>query len=805
MLRHLRYTFRSMLRGPVFTITALITLALGTGANTAMFSAMNTLLLRPLPYPAADRIVALHEVSPNQELLGVSLLNLKDWQDQSRSFEAMAGYLPRSFGFRVPGDDAPLSVAHAGQITSAFFDVLGVSPAQGRFFTSAEETRGEKLVVLNDRLRQQLFGADPDFLGKTLLVNEVPYTVIGALPSGFDFPMSGRVPAAFIPIDHAVYGNSRGIRTLGAVARLNPGSSLEAARSEIKGIATRLAGSYSQNKDFRGEVVGLHEELRGKNRRPLLLLTGAGLLLLLIACTNVTNLLTGRFLARGKEIAVRSVLGAGTFQLARQFLVEGAVLSILGSLGGLLVAHGCLLLLPRALPLLGGASPVPDLPLDALSLDTEALVLTLVVAIMTTLLFTLVPSLLARRTDLLSLINQRPGGVRSHMRGVLVAAQVALSTILLLSTGLLMRSFFNVLAADPGFQTEDVLTFGLGIPEQRYDTDRKLIEFHQRLFRELKAVPGVEEAGAAIRLPTAGRFWTRFQFEGAGKPLAEQPVSYIHVLSDGYLKALEIPLLDGRNFNNLDVVGSQRVALVNRAFCKQFLADERAVGQRIELRWFSDDNPRGVPWEIVGVVGDIRQVSMEEEPKVQIYLPMSQFPLDGCSYVLRTERRDPGLQTAMQEAVRRVDGRLEEITVRTLDQVISNSMGNRRLAMSLSALFAGVAALLTAVGIYGVVAYQVGLRRRELVIRMILGAGDRRIMTMVLKQGMVLAVLGIIPGLVGFFFVGRLLAGQLYGLEPLDPVTIVVGAFFLFVLALGASWIPARRVTRTSLQVAAGA
>jgi len=798
-MRHLRFAIRNLMGNPAFTVTALITLALGMGANGAMFSATNSLLLKPLPYPEADRIVSLQATTPKGGTDKVSLLNLLDWQEQCAQCDHMAAFRRRSFGLRPPGSDDSLAVVQTGMVTNAFFSVLGTRPMAGRFFTWEEEERDEKVIVLSDKLQRQFGG--PSILGKSLRVNEVAYTVIGLLPSAFSFPMDGRVIDAYIPLNHKSYGKNRSLRSMNAIARLTPAANHSRTRTELSGIARRMEDAYpAANKGYGIDMVGLQEALRGQNRKPLLLLMGAGLLLLLIACTNVVNLLMGRFLARSREVAIRTVLGASTGRLARQFLVEGLVLSLAGAMLALVVAHGCLLLLPLALPLLGGSSPVPDLPLDQLQLDLSTCLFTFATALASTLVFALVPSLLARKADLQPLLKGQMGNWSARMRGLLVTVQIGLSTVLLLCTGLLLRSFLAVMATDPGFDSTSVKTFGLGIPESRYNTDEKMLNFHQRLIDELSAIPGVDAVGGVGRLPTTGSsFKTRFQPEGAGLPARQRSTAAINIYSPDYLATMKIPLLAGRSFTNLDVIGNQRVLLVNRAFQRAFFGGQSALGKRLELSWRNGSNPAGVPWEIVGITGDTRQASLEKQAEPEIYLPLFQFPIEGLSYTLQTRRNDPALGTAVQAAITRVDSQLEQVHLKYMDHVLNKSMGNRRLALILTALFATVAALVTGVGIYGVIAYHVGQRRRELVIRMILGGRARGIRNLILKQGLVLAGWGIASGLFGFFFAGRLLAGQLYGLTALDPLTIFIGSGATLILALGASWVPAWRITQTPL------
>jgi putative ABC transport system permease protein len=800
MTRDVRHALRALLGSPGFTIPALLTLALGLGANTAMFSATSGLLLKALPYPDPDRLVALYETRADQSRQPVSLLDLLDWRSQSQAFSGIAGYRPRSFGLGSGGGN--VTVVQAGMVTADFLPILGAMPILGRSFTGPEEIGESAVVVIGHRLWRERFGGAGDVLGRRILLNGVPRTILGVMPAGFEFPMDGKVPDLYLPLSRKDYGTDRETRSLGAIGRLKPGVTVERARTELQGIAARLARAYpGSNAKAGADVATLDEALRGRNRRPLLLLTGAGILLLVIACVNVANLLMARFFTRIHRVAIRTALGAGFGDLTRQFLAEGLVLSLLGAALGFLTAGAWLRLLPRVLPLAGGNGLPAGLKADPLHLGGSALLIALGLAAATALLFTLIPSLLARRSDLQKVLREGGTSITSHHRlsSSLVVGQVALSVMLLLAAGLLLRSFFAILAADPGFQSTGVLRFGIGLPDQRYGSDLKTLAFHDALLDRLARLSGVEAVGAVARLPLSGEgFSSTFVLEGALPVTRERrPSAALNVASPGYFTALRIPLLAGRGFARQDGPGAPRVALVNQAFAQAHSHGRSALGRRLQVSWTSDTNPAGTWWEIVGVVGDVRQRTLAEGGRPEIYLPLSQYPLDGGSYVLRTARRDPALAAAVRAAVAALDPQLERIEPRPFADTVRDSLTDRRLALLLAGLFAGIALLLTAVGLYGVIAYSMAQRRREMALRLALGAQVWQVARLVLGQGLRLTALGTALGLAGFYALGRWIESQLYGVAATDPLTAIGVALLLALISLAACAAPSLRASRT--------
>jgi len=801
-LNEIRFALRALRRSPAFTVTVLLTLALGVGANTAMFSATYTLLLAPLPFAEPERLVALFETRADGSPRQVSLLDLQDWSAGLDSFDSLAGYRLRSFGLRrgEDGDPQP-AVIQVGMVTADLFRVLGVEPTLGRSFGEQEEVEDAAVIVLSDHVWRTQLGGESGIIGETVLLNEAPRTVVGVLPPGFEFPISGRIPEAYIPISHADYGGSRSTRSLEVVARLVAGVSRDAAESEVEGMAAQLAQAYPEtNADIGAGLRGLHETLRGANRAPLLLLAGAALVLLLITCTNVANLFLERFLLHTREAWIRIALGATPGRLVGHYLAEGMVVSVLGASIGLLVARGCLASLPLALPIIGGVSPVGGQRIDLLRLDPNALVFALVMTIATGLVFALAPATLARRLDLSRGLGGGSGsGGRTRFRSGLVVAQVALSVVLTLSAVLLLRSFFLLVSTDPGFDSTQVLRFGIGLPEQRYDTELELIGFHEELTAALQEVPGVDAVGAIARLPLGGSGFTAwFLPEGTSLPREQRPRTAINVASPGYFASMGIPVVAGRAFSWRDSPDQPRVILVNQAFADAHLRGDDVLDSRLQLSWRSELNPPDTLWEIVGVVGDTRQISLEEAPRPEVYLSMSQFPIEGGSYTIRTTGANPAVAESIPAVVEGVDGQLERIQVRPMADRVRDSLGDRRLSLMLVGLFASVALGLTLIGLYGVVAFSVADRSREIGIRRALGAQVGDVFRLVTASGLRLTLLGLVIGYTGFLLVSRWIEGQLYEVAPVDPLSGLIVAVSLCAAAALATLIPAWRAARLS-------
>ncbi len=778
---------RTLLRSPAFTASTVLTLALGIGANTGAFSALNSLLLKPLPYPEPHRLVSLYETTIDGKPRGVAVANLLDWQHRSKLFEQMAAWQPRSFGLTLSEQD-PVTVIQTGMVMASFLPAIGVPPAMGRTFSEEEEVAEVHCLVLTYRLWRGVFHADAGAINRKVWINETPYTVIGVMPAGFEFPMESTIPDAFMPLSRRDYCCSR-VGLQSALARLKPNVSLAAARSELQSLAAALAQEYPASN--RGRTAGLkplEDAMHGARREPLTLLLAAAGLLLAIACANVAGLMLARTFARSREIAIRSALGASLWQIVRPFLAEAAVISMAGAGAGLIAAQLVLRAVPAFLP--GPADPSP------LRLDNAAFTFALAVTFGVTLILGLVPLFRVG-----PVITFRLGPSGNRLRSLLVVAQVALSVVLLLGAGLLLRGFLKLLATNPGFETAHALRFGIGVPEARYDTDEKLIEFHHQLLTRLNAIIGVDHAGAAARMPLRGgniAAGSAFQIAGANIPLPQRPRAWVNVASPGYLAAMGIPLLEGRDFSwRDDRPRVRRVAIVNRTFADAYLRKGRTVGTLLDVRSVSDMNPPGSLWEVIGVAGDTRQANLDREPIPEIVLSMTQVGLDGGSYVIRSRTDDPALAKAISAAVAELDPRVERVTPIPLKVVVERNLAGRSATIQLVAVFGGLALLLTAVGVYGIVAFRAAERSREMAIRMALGATARQVRSLLLQHALGLAAWGMAAGLATFFWFGRLLNGQLYGVGIADPVTVVVVSAGVVAVALLAA--SAARTTHVDL------
>jgi putative ABC transport system permease protein len=791
MLFDLRQTFRSLLRTPGSSLLIVVILAVGVGANTGAFSALYALLLRPLPYPEPQRLVELYETTVDRQPRGVAMANLLDWRARSSAFESMAVYQPRSFGLTL-GDRDAVTVVQTGMVMAGFFPAVGVLPALGRAFTETEDIAGTPLIVLTDRLWRRMFAADPGVIGRRVALNEEAFTIVGVMPPGFDYPMDTAQPQAFIPLSRKDYCCGRlGSQT--AVARLMPGVNLERARAELESIAAALAREYPASNGRRSAGLRpLHQTMTGARREPLILLVGAASLLLLIACANVAGLLLARALARSHEFAIRASLGAGTTRLARHFFLESVVLATAGAVSGLLAADLVLRIVPRFIP-----------THEPLELNAAAFAFAMALAVVVALLLGAAPSALLLRSDLISWIHQRGrASGRGWFRHALVTTQIALSVVLLLSSAVLLRSFLRLLSTSPGFATAHALRFGIGLPEKRYDTERKLISFHRELQQKLADLPGVVSAGITMRFPLRGGVagpGGTFQIAGSNLPIPQRPRAWVNCASPGYFEAMSIPLLDGRDFSwQDDRPGEHRVAIVNQTFARTYLRGRRPIGTLLDIRWITELNPDGSQWQVVGVTGDTRQANLDHEPIPEVFLSLSQVGADGAGYVIRARSDDPGLPQAVARVVAAQDPRIERVNVEPLQRVVERNLDGREAAMALVGGFGGLSLLLTAIGIYGIVSFRAAGRTREMAIRSALGATPPQLRSLVRNHAVRLAALGTAAGLAGFGCALPLINSQLYGIAALDPLSIAAVTAGVFVVALLASFAPSRRAGKSA-------
>jgi predicted permease len=785
-MQDLRYAIRTMRKNPGFSLTAALSLALGIGANTAIFTVVNAVLLRPLPFPEPDRIVHLWETHPAKGYFRnvVNPFNFLDWRERTHSFEAMSAVTALTTNLTGLGD--PLAI-DGMQVSPNFFSILGISPVVGRSFIPEEGLPGhEHVAILSFGLWQSRFGADPAVIGRKINVNGDPTTVVGAMPRGFTLPKINAEIWTPIPIVRSK--DWEGGRFLMVVARLKRGVTLAQAEQDLRAVAQQSALERpAADKGWSAETVPMLTDATEKVRLPLLVLLAAVGLVLLIACANVANLLLMRAESRRSEMAIRAALGAGRRRLLQQLLSESLLLALVACCIGVLSAYGgvkaLLVMIPRQ-------SQLPRL--DMIHLDGWVLLFALALSVLSAAIFGLVPSL---QVSQLGPHRTLQAGTarstrRSRLRQALVLAEIALSLILLICAGLMLRSFHRLITVNPGFETQHVLTMGMFTSPAKYTDNRKRAAYFANILNEIRAIPGVQEAGSVHFLPleeaTSGSCFARSD-EPPPVPSTGRSSDFL-VVSPGYFQAMRMPLLGGRWFDAHDSFGSHSVIMVNHQFVRRFLSDRKPVGQKLNVCWTVQN-----PAEIVGVVGDSRQEELETAPKPTIFVNNLQAPMYFAQLTVRTRNDPKQMARAVQAAIHRVDPDQAVTHIRTMDQVFSDSVAQPRMQLVLLSVFGGIAGLLAIIGIYGVVAYSVAQRKREIGIRMALGAQPNDVGWMVLREGTILAAIGIIIGLTGTVAVTRILRSLLFETAPTDAVTLasVTGAAVL--VALLATLIPARR------------
>jgi len=795
-LKDFRYGLRSLARTPGFTAAAVVALALGIGATTAIFSVVSAVLLRPLPYADPQRLaVVLHDrTNP------VAPANYLDWKRQNTSFEAMGAadyWLPN-----LTGIDAPEGIL-AIHATSDLLPMMGVAPRLGRFFLPEEQAAGEHVVVLSDRLWKRRFAADPALVGGQISLNGEAYTVVGVMPPGFEFPpFWARGTELWAPLDLASRAASREGQSLRVFARLKPGVALDRARAEIAAITARLEKEFpGTNRNV--HVSSLEEIVVGDVRTPLYVLFCAVGCVLLIACANVAHMLLARASSRGKELALRAALGAGRGRLLRQLLTEGLVLSLSGGALGFLLAAAAVRLLRSF-----GPSDIPRL--DTAGLDPGVLVFALATSVLTGLAFGLFPARKASLSDPAAALRaggrggtEGPG--RSRLRGLLVASEFALAMVLLVGAGLLVRSFAALRALDPGFDPHGVLTLTVSVAGSAEAEPGRRAVFYEEALRRIRALPTVEEAGAINHLPLGGDTWLwPFAVEGRarGAPGTSPHAAY-RVVLPGYFRAMGIPLLSGRDIGPGDRLDAPGVVVVNEWLARRFWPGESPLGKRITL----DDrsSPDGSWLSVVGVAKNAVRGEWSAEPQEEIYLSYEQTrtylerPSSIYTYmtlVARARGNPVAIAADVRSAIRSLDPAVTIGSVQTMEHVVSGSTAEPRFYLLLLAAFAGSALTLAAVGVYGVMSYAVSRRTREIGIRVALGAERRDVMRLVVGQGMGPALSGAAVGLGTALLVTRLMQSLLYGVRATDALTFLATGPLLALVALGASYLPARRATR---------
>ena len=799
LLHDLRFALRGLARRPGFTIAVVATLALGIGANAAIFSVVNAVLLRPLPYADPDRLVMVWGRYPDFGRTGTSLPDFTDWRDGTTgSFSQMTAVYGMLFNLTGQGDPEQL---RGDRVSANFFQTLGVRPALGRGFLPEEERTGgnDDVVVLSHSLWQRRFGGDPSLVGRTIRLSDHPYQVVGIAPEGFRF---GPEVDLWAPgrMDTTTYMARRRAEYLNVFGRLKPGVTIERARADVAAVVKRLAEQYPEtNSRLTSEVVSMKEDIVGTVRPALLLFSGAVGLVLLIACANVANLLLARAAAREREVAVRVALGAGRGRLVRQLLTESLVLALAGGVVGLVLAVwgvGAL----RA----GGQSMLPRA--TEVSVDGRVVAFSLALAVFTGLLFGLAPALRLAAGALHPALKEGgrggAGASTTRFRNALVLAEVAVAVVLLVGAGLLVRSFEQMMRVDPGFNPTNVLTYSAVLPSSRYAKGAVIRPVYERLLEKTRAIPGVRAAAITSDLPMAGASYINFSIEGRPQPTGEQASEDVQpfAVSPDYFRVMAIPLLRGRLIEPRDVDGAQEVAVINEEMARRIFPTSDPIGQRMT---FGDPADTTSEWlTIVGVVGTIAQEGLTAKPYTQVYMSIDQSPSRRFNVAMRTTGDPLATASAARAALRSVDPDVPLKDLKSMEDRISDNVAQPRMSMALLGTFAAVALVLAAVGIYGVVSYTVAQRTREIGIRMALGARREGVLRLVVRQGVAPVAVGVVAGLLAALGATRLMRGLLYGVSAADPVTYVVVALFLTVIALVATYIPARRATRVDPLVA---
>ena len=800
LAQDIRYGVRMLAKHRAFTAVAVVTLALGIGANTAIFSVVNELLLRPLPYRDAEQIVMLWEVTPEgRHQNTTSRANFRSWRTQSASYEAIAAFTDQRFNMTGSGEPEELSVQLA---TPEIFNVLGVDPLLGRTFLPEDgEPANMDVAVLSYPLWQRRFGGQSNIVGQQLTLNGIKFTVIGVMPPGFQFHIKSRSgtgrPAelwSILPMPVASGANERG-RFLSVVGRLKDGVSAEQAAAELRTIEARLSDETPEfNKNYTAEVLPLRDQFFGNVRRPLWLMLGAVGFVLLIACANVANLLLSLATAREKEIAVRAALGARRFRIVRQLLTESLLLALLGSALGLGFAY----LGIKALVLI---SPRDLVSLQGVGLNLTVLGWTLAVSLLTGIIFGLAPVLHVSRLNLNDSLKEggksesaQAGGSR-RLRSALVVSEIALAVVLLASAGLLIRSFIRLQQVDRGFETDNLLTMVVRVPDARYREDAQFVNFFSQALERTRHLPTVRSAGMVNFLPLYGGLGsaTGFKIEGRPEPPpGQEPSTDVRVADAGYFQTMGIPLLRGRNFSDSEQREPRHVIVINEALAGKHFPDEDPIGRRLDVQMF--DTPQ--PAEIIGVVGNVRYDSLIDESPPAVYFPHPDLTYPFMTLVIRTDGEPTAIAPAVQREIRALDPNQPVSDVRTMNQVMADWVSRSRFNTLLLGLFAGLATLLSAVGIFGVMNYSVALRTREIGLRLAIGAQPRQVLLLILRQGLLLTVVGVVLGLAAAVALTRLLSGLLFGVEAVDVMTFTTISLLLIFVSLLACYLPARRAMR---------
>ena len=785
----LRYAIRLFLAQPGTTFIAVLTLALGIGANTAIFSAVDSVLLRPLPYEQPDRLVMVWEKRQAEGVLEnvVSPADYLDWEKMNTVFESIAGVLTLTADLTGSGEPERL---YAAGVSPALFDLLRIKPAEGRLFRRDEAIPGQhRVIVLTYGLWQRRFGGERSVIGRKLLLNGVPHEVVGILPSSFEFPDSEIEVWAPLALSGGANPPSRTLHQLTVYARLKPGVTLDQARTEMDRIGGILSAEYPDSNRTHGAwVTMLDEHLRQPIRAALLLLFASVAFVLLIACVNVANLLLARAASRRREVAVRAALGAGKARLAGQSLTESVLLGALGGGAGLLVAYWGVELLRQLAP-----GDVAVVGLDRMGLDMRVLAFCAVLSIGTGVLFGMLPAWQLAHQDVneaLKFGSRTAGGVRRRLRIALVVSEIALASLLLAGAGLTWRSFHTLLRSEPGFTTDGILTSLITLPGARYRGAEKLLVTFGDIEQRLRSIPGVAAVGATSALPLSGMDGRRGVGIEGREPTPDTPTrAHPRSVTPDYFRALNIQLIAGRGFSAADRSGSPLVVIVNDTMARRYWPGQSAIGRRVAL---ADSEWR----EVIGVVRDVRHWGLDAPVNPELYIPQAQMPSNALVFALRTSVPPESIAASVREQLRAVDADLPLSNVRTMEEVAAESVAARSASMRVLGIFGALALILAAAGIYGVMAHLVAIRSNEIGVRMTLGARPADVMRLILREGVIQALVGLAIGLTGAVLVMRSFRSLLYEVSPADPLTLSVVGVVLLTTALLACALPARRAMK---------